>query len=295
MNSLQQKIFTILSSPVNMPAWDIDAMIKDAQLETESIIAAAKETATGITSIETIAEEMAHRRAKGELLGIILKQTEFMGLLLETSTDCLVPRKETELLARTAIEVLSTSNIANPIVIDMCCGSGNIACAIAHHLPNATVIACDLTPSCIELGRKNAVRLGLESRLSFFQGDLFNAIEHLNLIGKVDGIFCNPPYISSGKLSTDRASLLANEPQEAFDGGPYGLTIHQRVLSDAPQYLKEGGWLAFEFGVGQERQLSILFQRLKQFYTQTEIKYNGEGIPRVIISTKKLQENKNGS
>ncbi|MGZ8271789.1 MAG: hypothetical protein ACXW1T_11235, partial [Methylophilus sp.] len=135
MNSLQQKILTILSSPVNMPAWDIDAMIKDAQLETDTIIAAAKETATDTTSIETTAKEMAHRRAKGELLGIILKRTEFMGLLLETSTDCLVPRKETELLARTAIEVLSTSNIANPIVIDMCCGSGNIACAIAHHLP----------------------------------------------------------------------------------------------------------------------------------------------------------------
>jgi release factor glutamine methyltransferase len=295
MNSLQQKILTILSTPVNMPSWDIDAMIKDAQLEADAIISVASESTTDVVSVEVIAIEMAKRRANGELLGIILKRIEFMGLQLETSTACLVPRKETELLARTAIEVLSTSNIANPIVIDMCCGAGNIACAIAHYVPNVTVIACDLTLSCIELGRRNATRLGLGDRLSFFQGDLFNAIQHLNLIDKVDGIFCNPPYISSGKLSTDRASLLANEPQEAFDGGPYGLTIHQRVLSESPQYLKEGGWLAFEFGVGQERQLSILFQRLKQFYTQTEIKYNDEGVPRAIISTKKLQENQNGS
>ena len=288
---LYEKILGILQAPKNMPAWDVDAMIHDAPAEAHAIVQTAQENAP-LThrSEEETAMEMAIRRANGELLGIILKRVKFMGLLLETDPTCLVPRKETELLASTAIDALRSSGLENPLVIDMCCGAGNIACAIAHHVPTARVVACDLTESCVSLGQRNATRLGLSDRIQFFQGDLFEAVNNQGLEGQVDGIFCNPPYISSGKLSTDRASLLENEPVEAFDGGPYGLSIHQRVLSEASKYLKQGGWLAFEFGLGQERQLALLFQRLRKFYAPAELKTNAEGTPRVIISTKHTQE-----
>ncbi len=77
-------------------------------------------------------------------------------------------------------------------------------------------------------------------------------------------IVCNPPYISTGRLSKDRAVLLEREPVQAFDGGPYGLSIHQRVLSDAPRVLRLDGKLLFEFGLGQDRQLALLFRAIQR-------------------------------
>ena len=92
------------------------------------------------------------------------------------------------------------------------------------------------------------------------QGDLFASLADLGLEGRVDAVICNPPYISTGKLEKESAHLLEQEPREAFDGGPYGLTIHQRAIKEALPFLRAGGTLLFEMGVGQERQLKLLFE-----------------------------------
>jgi release factor glutamine methyltransferase len=95
-------------------------------------------------------------------------------------------------------------------------------------------------------------------------------------------IVCNPPYISSGRLAGDRARLLDHEPREAFDGGPYGLTIHQRVMKEALPFLKPGGWLLFEIGEGQDRQIALLFQRARA-YEAIGLAQNAAGTPRVAF------------
>ena len=207
----------------------------------------------------------------------------FMGLTLLVEPGALIPRAETELLGGAAVEVLKA--MKNPFVIDMCCGSGNLACAIAHHVPTATVFAADLTPSCAALARKNAEHLGLNERLTVFQGDLFEPLRACLLSGGVDVIVCNPPYISTSKLQTDRASLLEHEPREAFDGGPYGLAIHQRVIKEAGTLLKPNGALLFEFGLGQERQMKALFERAR-VYTGIRFVNNAEGAPRAVVATR---------
>lgn len=216
----------------------------------------------------------------------------FLGVELLCGPGALVPRPETELLGRTAIEKVREAG-ENARVIDVCCGAGNLGCAIAVHVPTARVWATDLTDGCVGWTRRNVAHLGLDGRVSVHQGDLFAGLatvgpEGGSLDGTIDVIVCNPPYISSGRLAGDRAALLEHEPREAFDGGPYGLTIHQRVLREALPLLKPGGWLLFEIGEGQDRQLALLFQRARA-YEAIGLAQNAAGTPRVAFGRVKAQ------
>lgn len=205
----------------------------------------------------------------------------FCGHELFVAPGALVPREETELLARAAIEMAEAVGPA-PRIIDMCTGSGNLAVAIALACPGASVWASDLTDGCVAVARRNVERFALSERVQVLQGDLFAPLAGLELEGSIDVIVCNPPYISSGRLGRDRAELLLHEPREAFDGGPYGLTIHQRVVREAPAFLRPGGWLLFEFGAGQERQLERLFS--KGPYHDLTFRSNAAAEPRVALA-----------
>jgi release factor glutamine methyltransferase len=171
-------------------------------------------------------------------------------------------------------------------VIDMCTGSGNLACAIAHHVPSATTWCSDVTEACVAATRRNVEHLGLGDRVTVLQGDLFSSLAGRGLEGGIDLVVCNPPYISQKRLAGDRAELLSEEPREAFDGGPYGLTIHQRVVREALPFLREGGTLAFEIGLGQERQVEILFGRTRS-YEDVRLIATDAGEVRVVTGRKK--------
>jgi release factor glutamine methyltransferase len=203
----------------------------------------------------------------------------FMNVDLLVERGVLVPREETELLGATALELLRE----DARIIDMCCGSGNLACALATHLPRSRVWASDLTDACVTLARRNALHTGVTARLTIVQGDLFAGLKGLE--GTIDAVVCNPPYISQAKLAGERASLLENEPREAFDGGPYGLSIHQRVMKDALPFLKPGGHLLFEIGLGQERQVKLLIERTRA-YEDVRAVANAAGEARVVAARK---------
>lgn len=243
--------------------------------------------------------ELAAARVAGTPLAYLFGHARFMGVELLSEQGALVPRQETEILGRAALELLLevATRRGSVTAIDMCCGSGNLACALATLVPSARFYASDLTDGCVRLARKNVEHLGLGERVTVVQGDLFAPLSGLSelsqpttdgqpggeggLEGRVDVIVCNPPYISTGRLGKDRAHLLEHEPREAFDGGPYGLSIHQRVIREAPRYLRPGGWLLFEMGLGQEKQLSILFDRSKR-YEAVELDRDEAGAPRVV-------------
>jgi release factor glutamine methyltransferase len=196
-----------------------------------------------------------------------------------------MPRAETELLGSTALELLPEQSK----VIDMCCGSGNLACAIASRRPDARIWASDLTGACVALAIRNAAHVGATDRIRVVQGDLFAGLANLGLQGSIDLIVCNPPYISHAKLAGERAALLESEPREAFDGGPYGLSIHQRVVREALPFLKPGGWLLFEIGLGQERQVKLLFERTRA-YQDVRTVANAAGEARVVGARKLNQK-----
>jgi release factor glutamine methyltransferase len=213
-------------------------------------------------------------------------RTTFMGTELLVARGALVPRAETELLGRTAVTLLPAMTDPAPLVIDMCCGAGNLACAIARHVPPSLIWAADLTSDCVNVAQRNVEALALGDRVSVHQGDLFDAFAGLALEGTIDLIVCNPPYISEKRLETERAELLELEPREAFAAGPYGLSIHMRVAKDALAFLRPRGLLLFEVGVGQARQVKIVFERARE-YDDIRIVENDAGEGRVVLARRK--------
>jgi release factor glutamine methyltransferase len=207
---------------------------------------------------------------------------KFMSISIVAGPGVLAPRAETELLGRTALELLADLGDA-PVVIDMCCGSGNLGLAIADARPDARLFLSDLTDETTAQARENTRRLRLGDRVIIGQGDMFAGLATALGDTRADLIVCNPPYISTAKLAGDSAHLLEKEPREAFDAGAYGIAIHQRLIADAPNHLRAGGWLAFEFGAGQDRQVALLLKRNGAFgpinFAQNENK-----VPRVAFA-----------
>jgi release factor glutamine methyltransferase len=140
-----------------------------------------------------------------------------------------------------------------------------------------------VSATCVETTRRNVREFGLSERVQVFAGDLFAALDGLGLDGSLDAIVCNPPYISTRRLETERRDLLRHEPREAFDAGPYGLALHQRVIAEGSPLLREGGWLLCEFGVGQARQIELLFARTRR-YGPVKFVHDDKGQARVAMA-----------
>jgi len=207
---------------------------------------------------------------------------QFMSIDILAGPGVLVPRAETELLGRTALRLLAEGS-SNPLVIDMCCGSGNLGLAIADARADARVLLSDLTDETTRQARSNAQRLRFDDRVTIGQGDMFAGIAAALADARADLIVCNPPYISTAKLAGDSAYLLEKEPREAFDAGAYGIALHQRLIAEAPHYLRQGGWLAFEFGAGQDRQVDLLLRR-SGAYGPVSFARNEDDVPRVAYA-----------
>lgn len=204
----------------------------------------------------------------------------FMGLDLHLRPGSYVPRDETELLVSHVLTLVPGSGDGWTMV-DMCCGTGTLSCVLASRLPGLRVHAVDILQDHVEAARSNAARLGLSDRVTVAQGDMFSGLDP-DLRGKVDIVVSNPPYISTSRLAGDRAHLLEAEPREAFDGGPYGISILQALVAEAPGQLRPGGILALEFGEGQHRQMPILFRRSGR-YASHGLVDDAQGVPRLAV------------
>jgi release factor glutamine methyltransferase len=204
-------------------------------------------------ALEALARAIARKR-EGVPLAHITGRQEFLGLELLAGPDALIPRKETEILGRAAIAKLQEKSRTEKglLVMDVCTGCGNLALAYAHHEPKARVYAADLSEQAVELARSNARFTGLGERVVFACGDMFAPFqESAELIGKCDLVSCNPPYITSAKVPKMAQEISAHEPKLAFDGGAMGISILTRLFNEAPVFLKPGGVLCFEMGLGQ--------------------------------------------
>lgn len=208
-------------------------------------------------------------RIEGVPLSHLTGRQQFMGLEMLAGPQALVPRKETELLAQTALELARelASQQRALTVLDVCTGCGNIALALAHHIDSARVHAADLSEDAVALARRNAAQLGLDARVEFRAGDLLAPFDSETFLGKVDLLTCNPPYISSAKVEQLPGEIGSFEPHLAFDGGPFGVAILMRLLQEAPRFLRAGGWLAFELGLGQGPALLKRLEKNPHFST----------------------------
>ena len=280
MHEVSRRIMEILSSAPDAPDLDVEAA---------KIINASK--VDGVFDAQR-ALGLAEQRAKGILMPQLLGRTTFMGLELTFEPGVFAVREETELLGWTAVnrlQELESGSGKTPRelrVIDLGTGSGNLTCGISKAVPNARVWAIDIETACITLTKKNVERHDLSDRVEVLMGDLFAPLAGRGLEGSIDAVVCNPPYIASVRLEKDRAYLVANEPRAAFDGGPFGISIQMRLAKEALPFLKPGGWLLFEFGVGQERQVKQLIERTDG-YDSVDFARNQKGEARVSVNRKK--------
>ncbi|MEP7041509.1 MAG: peptide chain release factor N(5)-glutamine methyltransferase [Dokdonella sp.] len=230
-------------------------------------------------------EDLVQRRLHGIPLAHLVGRQHFLGMEMLAGPDALVPRKETELLAGAAIDLARGLAAArSPLtVIDVCTGSGNVALALARHVAEAQVYGSDLSAEAIALANRNAEHLGLGARAQFRVGDLLGPFDTPQFHAQVDLLTCNPPYISSAKVGQMAEEISAHEPRLAFDGGPLGVAILSRLLDEATRFVRRGGWLAFEVGLGQGRPL---VKRLQNRATFQEVRAleDADGAIRTILA-----------
>jgi release factor glutamine methyltransferase len=231
-------------------------------------------------------EDLVSRRLRGVPLAHLTGRQHFLGLELISGPEALVPRRETELLAEAAIALARTMTgeaCVPMLVVDVCCGSGNVALAIAHEIPAARVYGADLSGEAVDLARRNAAALDLAHRVRFEAGDLLAPFDSREFVSRIDLLTCNPPYISSTKVGQMADEIASHEPRMAFDGGPLGVTILMRLLQDAPRWLRPGGWLAFEVGAGQGGPVVRRLRGMKSFCEVRELT-NEAGEVRAVLA-----------
>ena len=198
-------------------------------------------------------QSLIDQRLAGIPLAHLTGRQHFMGLELLAGKEALIPRRETELLGHGALDLLRALAARHDTVtvVDVCTGSGNLALALAYHEPKAKVFGADLSDEAVALARRNAQHLGLQDRVEFRAGDLLAPFDEPGFHGQVALLVCNPPYISSKKVDTMPGEIIGHEPRLAFDGGPLGIRIVERLMREAPRFLRGGSFLAFEVGLGQ--------------------------------------------
>ena len=186
-------------------------------------------------------KEMVKRRSAGEPVAYICGEKEFMGLAFKVTPSVLVPQPDTETLVEATIERLRGKN--SPRIADICTGSGAIALALAHYLPETSVAATDISADAVSIAKENAKALELSERVQFFEGDLLAP-----LAGETfDAIVSNPPYIPGAEIDGLPREVRA-EPRRALDGGADGLDFYRRLVGESAALLNDDGFLAVECG-----------------------------------------------
>lgn len=217
------------------------------------------------------------RRLAREPVQYLTGVQEFWSLPFRVTPAVLIPRPETEGI----LEALFALDLPHePRLLDLGTGSGCLAVAAARERPKARVVAIDVSRAALEVARGNARVLGVEDRIAFRQGDLFEALAPEDAIA-FDAILSNPPYIGAGELETLAPEVRDHEPRAALTPGDDPLLVHRRIVAAAPGYLAPGGHLLVEIGAGQADAVQGLYSGpLRLLRIDADL----AGIPRVAVS-----------
>lgn len=197
-------------------------------------------------------DALARRRRNGEPVAYLTGRREFFGLDLAITPDVLIPRPETELLVELSLAWLGADLPAR--VLDLGCGSGAVALAIAHERPHAVVLGADVSAAAVALARRNAERLGVDNA-RFIESDWFARVprERFALI------VANPPYVAQDDPHLEQGDLRY-EPAGALSPGGDGLDAMRAIVAGAPGHLAPGATLALEHGHDQAGAVQALLR-----------------------------------
>ncbi len=187
--------------------------------------------------------ELLSERIAGVPVAYLTNKQGFYDLSFEVTPDVLIPRPETELLVETALAKIPVNHSCN--ILDLGTGSGAIAITIAKHRPHAHVLALDISTKALLLACKNAERIWV-SNINFVASNWYAALGKI----KFDLIVANPPYIARADPHLQQGDLRF-EPMLALVAKRDGLSCLREIISQAPRFLHQGGWLLFEHGYNQ--------------------------------------------
>ena len=224
-------------------------------------------------------ESLTARLIGGEPLAYILGEWEFYGLPLYVDKNVLIPRDDTCAVAALAIEKALQLG-ADPRILDLCTGSGCIGLAVASRVKDARVTLADISKNALAVAKKNIVRNHLSGRVSCIQADALK--KPSAFLGKFDLIVSNPPYITDQEMKELPRSVSDFEPHLALFGGDDGLDFYRAIAKNYKHALKPGGYLCFEFGMGQGDGVCRILEQ--NMYTILERTRDYNDIERAVIA-----------
>lgn len=228
-------------------------------------------------------KDLLYKRAKEKKpLQYLLGEWEFYGLPFKVDERVLIPRADTEILVEQCKFILN--EIENPKVLDIGTGSGAISVTIAKEIPSTTVLGADISGDALEVAVENRKINNVESNLKFIKSDVFSNIKDMDY----DMIISNPPYIPQEEYEELMPEVKKHEPQRALTDNGDGYYFYKKISEEAPKYLKDGGYLAFEVGYNQAQEVSELMKK-SGFQIIAIVKDYG-GIERVVIGRKSGEE-----
>lgn len=216
------------------------------------------------------------RRLMHEPIAYLVGQKEFYGYDFLVNSSCLIPRPDTESVVEHCLARLK----GHERVLDVCTGSGAIGLTLVKERPHISLVATDISSQALEMAHKNARQLGVEKRVNFRKGDMFEVLlphERFELI------VSNPPYISPDDYENLSRTVKDFEPELALNAkDSQGISFYRRLLEEAGQYLREGGCLVMEIGYQQSEMVKSLAGSQWSVELFNDLAHN----PRVVIATR---------
>jgi release factor glutamine methyltransferase len=216
------------------------------------------------------------QRASGIPAQYITGHQEFWGMDFIVSPAVLIPRPETEHLIEAVLPLARP--MPHPKIADVGTGSGCIAIALAKELPDAEILATDISPAALEIARANAARHQFQDRIQFHETDLLSRLETKNF----DFVVSNPPYVGESEEDEVQLEVRKFEPRDAVFAGSTGLGVIERLIPQAQAVLKPGGWLVMEIS-------GTIVEGVKRFlsgWDKVQITNDLQGIPRIVAAGK---------
>jgi len=236
-------------------------------------------------------ERLIKRRISGEPLQYILGHQEFWSIDFKVDPSVLIPRPETELLVEQTLLILSETPFKNPpFVLEIGTGSGAVAISLAKEARDIFLVATDISGDALMLAKENAKSSGFIHQIQFVNGNLFDPFRLLREREPFDLILSNPPYITCSEIEGLAREVRDYEPIIALNGGEDGLTFYRNIISQAPSYLKKGGWLLLEVGQAQGEKVSELIEKRGDFLAPQRLQ-DLSGIERVVKAQRKENPN----
>lgn len=238
-----------------------------------------------VTGVEWAAvRALVARRVGREPLQYLLGTQEFCGREFRVTPSVLIPRPESALLVDETIRRCQENR--NATVVDVGTGSGCLAVSVAAALPDARILAIDVSSEALVVARANMAQHGVESRIECLCGDLLAPLGEYMPGSRADVVLSNPPYIAEIDWMTLQPEVRCFEPRLALAGGHDGMDLHRRLLQQAPAYLKPGGVLLMEVGLGQAASVCRLAEEGGWFRTYDVLRDDSE-IDRVVCLERK--------